>query len=134
MAGTPDDFISAYNERDWERMRAMFASGCVYEQIGRPKQRVEGPAEVVKVFQGWADAVPEARGQIAGRIEAGDGATLEIELEGKMKGPYGDFSPAGKPPVARAALVFHLDGDGRISELRNYYDSLVLYQVLGIQG
>ncbi len=134
MTGVADEFVSAYNERDWERMRGLLAAGCVYEQVGRPKRVAEGADRVIEVFQAWAGAVPEARGTITARIEGEGGVAIELDLEGSVRPPFGDFAPSGKPPVARAALMFHLDGDGRITELRNYYDSLVLYQVLGIEA
>lgn len=132
-ASAPDEFIAAYNERDWDRMRSLFAEGCLYEQVGRPKRRVEGPDQVVEIFRGWADAAPEARGEVSHRVTGEAGAAIELILWGSLQPPFGDYTPSGSPPYVRAALVFHLDADGRISELRNYYDSLVLYQLLGIQ-
>jgi steroid delta-isomerase-like uncharacterized protein len=132
-AGAPDEFIAAYNARDWERMGSLFASGCVYEQVGRPKRKVEGPDSVVEIFKGWAEAAPGARGEVADRVVGETGAAIELILWGSLEPPFGDYTPSGSPPFVRAALVFHLDGDGRIRELRNYYDSLVLYQLLGIQ-
>jgi steroid delta-isomerase-like uncharacterized protein len=133
VGAAADAFIGAYNERDWIRLGEQLAEGCVYEQVGRPKRRVEGRAAVVEIFRGWATTAPEATGEIADRIDAESGTALEIVLYGSLKAPFGDFTPAGKPPSVRATLIFHLDDDGRVRELRNYYDSLVLYQVLGIQ-
>jgi steroid delta-isomerase-like uncharacterized protein len=132
-AGAPDEFIAAYNGREWDRMRSLFAPSCIYEQVGRPKRRVEGPDEVVEIFKGWAEAAPEARGEVGDRVASEDGAAIELILWGSLEPPFGDYKPSGTPPYVRAALVFHLDSDGRIRELRNYYDSLVLYQLLGIQ-
>lgn len=129
--GPPDAFISAYNDRDWERLRATLAPGCVYEEIGRPRRHIEGAEEVARVFQGWATAVPELVGEITRRV-AGDGAdALEVEWKGSLEAPFGDYAPAGRPPVARAAMFFYLQ-DGHIGRIHSYYDSLVLYQVLGI--
>ena len=132
-AGAPDEFIAAYNGREWDRMRSLFAEGCVYEQVGRPKRHVEGPDAVVEIFRGWAEAGPEARGEVADRVVGEAGAAIELILWGTLEAPFGDYTPSRTPPYVRAALVFHLDADGRIRELRNYYDSLVLYQLLGIQ-
>jgi ketosteroid isomerase-like protein len=129
--GPPERFLAAYNDRDWDGLRAVLAPGCVYEEIGRPTRRVEGPDEVLRIFHGWAVAVPEATVEITGRVGGGGGVALEVELRGARTGPFGDFAPTRRRPAARAALVFYLD-DGLIRELHNYYDSLVLYQVLGI--
>lgn len=133
MAGAPEDFVAAYNDRDWERMRGLFATGCVYEQVGHPKRVAEGPGAVVDAFRAWAETAPEAKGEITGSVAAERGAALELDLQGSPQAPFGDFTPTGTHPVARAVLVFELDDGGQIKGLRNYYDSLVLYQVLGIQ-
>src|SRR5262245_2240501 len=129
----PDDFIAGYNERDWERLRGSLADECVYEQIGRPKRLAETGDEVVEIFRGWANTAPDAKGEIVDRVDGPDGVAIELDLLGPLKAPFGDFTPAGKQPVVRAALIFHLDDEGKIRALRNYYDSLVLYQVLGIR-
>jgi steroid delta-isomerase-like uncharacterized protein len=131
--GPADEFIAAYNAREWDRMRSLFAEACLYEQVGRPKRRVEGPDEVVEIFKGWAEAAPDARGEVADRVIGEASTAIELVLWGSLEPPFGDYTPAGQPPFVRAALVFHCDPDGRIRELRNYYDSLVLYQLLGIQ-
>jgi steroid delta-isomerase-like uncharacterized protein len=134
MAGTAGErFVTAYNERDWDAMRSLLAEGCAYEQMGHPKRRAEGADEVTAVFRGWAETAPEARGRITSQVEGPAGVVAELDLAGSLAGPFGDYTPTGRPPVAKAALVFKLDADGRVTELRNYYDSLVLYQVLGIQ-
>lgn len=132
-AGPAGEFIAAYNAREWDRMRSLFAESCVYEQVGRPKRRVEGPDEVVEIFKGWAEAGPDARGEVADQVIGEAGAAIELILWGSLEPPFGDYTPSRQPPFVRAALVFHFDSDGQIQELRNYYDSLVLYQLLGIQ-
>lgn len=129
--GAPERFLAAYNARDWDGLRAVLAPGCVYEEVGRPTRRVEGPDEVLRIFHAWAVAVPEATVEITRRVEAEAGAAFEVELRGALTGPFGDFAPTRRGPAARAALIFYLE-DGGIRELHNYYDSLVLFQVLGI--
>lgn len=129
----PEQFIAAYNDRDWGRLREALADDCVYEQIGRPKRRAESAEEVVDVFRAWAQTAAEAEGEIENRVSGEDGIVLELILHGPKRPPFGDFTPAGKRQSVRAALVFRLDERGRIRSLRNYFDSLVLYQVLGIQ-
>jgi steroid delta-isomerase-like uncharacterized protein len=130
--GATEEFIAAYNDRDWDRLRAVLAPGCIYEQIGRPKRRVEGAEAVVSVFQAWAAALPEGGGTVVTRTVASDSAVaLEGEWVGALRGPFGDFSPTGRRPKVGVALFFYL-GDGLIRELRTYYDSLAVYQVLGV--
>lgn len=129
--GIAEEFLEAFNEQDWERMRSLLTDDCVHEQLARPKRRVEGADAVVALFQGWATAMPDARGEIAATVVGDRGVTLEIEWVGTMTGPFGDFSPTGRRQSAQAALVFHLE-DGQIKEFRHYFDSLVVFQLLGV--
>src|SRR5262245_620347 len=108
MQTAPEEFVDAYNERDWERMRGTLAEGCSYEEIGRPRHNSEGIEDVIRVFQGWAKAVPEARVELVGSAGEGDAVALEAEIKGALKGPFGDFSSSGTPPAARVALFFKL--------------------------
>lgn len=129
----PTELLAAYNERDWDRFRAQLAPDCVYEEIAKPSRRVTGREEIEQVFRGWAAAVPEARATVKAEVSGADGLAVEVEWLGAEQAPFGDFAPSGHPPVARGAIFFFLRDDGLIAEFRHFYDSLVLYQVLGIQ-
>ena len=125
-------FVSAFNERDWEAMRALFAPDCVYEENAKPPRRVQGADAVVDAFQGWAGAVGELRGHVRNIVAAEDKVALEVALEGPMKAPFGDFSPTGKPPAVRGSFFFLFE-DRTVRELRLYFDKLALFQILGIR-
>jgi steroid delta-isomerase-like uncharacterized protein len=125
-------FVAAYNDRDWERMRGLLASDCVYVEITKPERRVEGGDEVVRVFQAWAQSVPDPKGAVTNAIAQDSAIAIEVELQGMAAGPFGDFSSAKKPAVLRGAFFFAFEGE-LIKEFRLYFDSLVLFQVFGIR-
>jgi steroid delta-isomerase-like uncharacterized protein len=126
-------FISAFNERDWERMRSLFSAECVYEEITKPPRRATGADAVVTAFQTWARTAPEIRGRVANVVAGDDQVALEVALEGAMKAPYGNFSPAGKRPIAQGSFFIAFE-DRLIRELRVYYDSLAVFQILGVRA
>lgn len=127
----PERLLAAYAARDWPEFRELLTPGCVYEEVAQRPRRVEGAEAVLQVFRVWAAAVPGARPDIT-RVVVGDSSVaLEVEWPGARQAPFGDFSSAAVQPVVRSALIFYLE-DERVAEFHHYYDSLVLYQVLGI--
>lgn len=130
-ATAPERFLTAYNAREWERLHELLAPECQYEEVGRPRRQVAGAEQVAMIFRGWAEAAPGLRGEVRHRVTQGDTVALEVDLAGSRDAPFGDYRFAGRPPSARAALFFSLDG-GRITRINAYYDSLVLFQLLGL--
>ncbi len=129
----PHALLAAYNDRDWERFGDRLAVDAIYEEIARPARVVEGREQIVAVFRAWAEAVPEARARIRREVIGTDSIAFEIEWLGGEAEQFGDFRPTGRRPLARAAAYFLVDGL-EVREFRHFYDSLVLYQVLGIGG
>jgi steroid delta-isomerase-like uncharacterized protein len=101
------------------------------EEIGTPRRRIEGRGQIVEAFRAWAKAIPDASGVVTDVVAEDGKVAIEVRWEGTMTGPFGDFSPTGRRQRARAALFFHFEGE-RIRELRHYYDSQVIFQLLGI--
>jgi len=125
-------FVAAFNEREWGRMRSLLGERCVYEEITKPPRRFEGADQVVAAFQAWARAVPEPRGRVSNAVAGDDQVALEVTWEGSMHGPFGNFAPARRPPMAQGCFVFRFEAD-RVIELHHYFDSLALFQILGIR-
>jgi predicted ester cyclase len=104
----------------------------VYEEITRPPRRAEDADQIVRLFQAWAKALPDPQVSVKSAIAEGDNVAVELRVIGAMHGPFGDFSPRRKPQVMCGAVFCSYEG-GLIKELRNYFDSLALFQVLGIR-
>lgn len=125
-------WLAAYNDRDWEAFREQLAPDCVYEEIVKPPRRFEGADAIIEVFKAWAEAMPGPRARLVSLVHSGDERlAIEFALEGTQS-PFGDFGPSGRPPQTFGA-IFATIGNGRITSLRAYIDSLALYQVLGIR-
>jgi steroid delta-isomerase-like uncharacterized protein len=123
-------FISAYNDHDLERLGSQLAPDCVYEEIATGR-RAEGSEQIVELFQGWMQAMPDSKGTVTRAVGGDDSVGLEVRWEGTMTGTFGDFQPTGKRQVTPAALFFSFAGD-QIREFRQYFDSAALYEQLGL--
>ena len=44
--------IDAFNNGDWEQMRALLASDSYYDELGT-ERKIEGPDKNVELFKGW---------------------------------------------------------------------------------
>src|SRR3954447_24905570 len=96
-------FISAYNDHDLERLGSQLAPDCVYEEIATGR-RAEGSEQIVELFQGWMQAMPDSNGTVTRAVGGDDTVGLEVRWEGTMTGTFGDFQPTGKRQVTPAAL------------------------------
>jgi len=128
--------VDAFNAGDWERFKATFADGAVYDEAATQRHLV-GHEAIVEANRGWREAFPDARGRVE-RAMADDGiVTLEITWEGTQSGPLrmpgGDIAPSNRHVVVKAAEVFDVEGD-KIREAHHYFDLMGLLQQVGAAG
>jgi steroid delta-isomerase-like uncharacterized protein len=125
-------WVAAYNGREWDAMRDVLASDCIYEEIVKPPRRFVGAGAIVEVFEAWATAMPDPHARVVALVGDDERMAMEFSLEG-AESPFGDFRPSGRKPQTFGAIFFTFGG-GRITALRAYLDTLALYQVMGIRG
>ena len=127
--------IDAFNSGDWERVRAVLASDCRYDELGT-ERKVDGPEKIVELFKGWKQAFPDAVGTVTSAVASGDKAALEVTWSGTHTGPLataeGTIPASGKRQETPAAFFFTFAGD-KIKESRHYFDSLTLLKQIGAQ-
>jgi steroid delta-isomerase-like uncharacterized protein len=125
--------IEAFNAGDWQRVKATLAPDSVYDEVGT-QRRLQGADEIVQAFQGWKQAMPDAKGTITNAIASGNTVTLEITWEGTQTGPLmgpgGSLPASGKRQVTRAAQIATIQGD-KIKETHHYFDMMSLLQQIG---
>ncbi len=127
--------VDAFNNGDWERMRAMLASDSRYDELGT-QRKIEGPEKIVELFKGWKTAFPDAVGTVTSAVGSGNKAALEVTWKGTHTGPLGTaegtIPASGKRQETPAALFFTFEGD-QIKESRQYFDSMTLLKQIGAQ-
>lgn len=128
-----EECVEALNASDWERLRATFAADAVWDEVGT-QRRVQGVSAVIELSRGWRAAFPDARGTVTNAVAAGDTAVMELAYEGThdgpMETPQGGIPPSGKKVTVRAVMVAQVR-DGRITEVREYFDVLTLLTQIG---
>ena len=127
--------VEAFNEGDWERVRAGLAPDCRYDEFGT-QRKVEGSEKIVEFFKGWKQAFPDVLGTVTSAVASGDKAALEVTWNGTHTGPLetaeGTIPASGKRQVTPAAFFFTFEGD-KIKESRHYFDSMTLLKQIGAQ-
>ena len=127
--------IDAFNNGDWEQLRASLAVDSLYDELGTQRM-IEGPEKIVELFKAWKKAFPDAAGTVTSAVASGNKAALEVTWKGTHTGPLetaeGTLPASGKRQETPAALFFAFDGD-KIKESRHYFDSMTLLKQIGAQ-
>lgn len=125
--------VEAFNEADWERMRATLAPDSVYEEPGT-QRRMQGIDEILAANQGWKSAFPDAHGTITSAYGDDEHATVEITWEGThdgtLSGPMGDLPPTHRRITVQAVEVVTLR-EGKVASDHHYFDVLSMLAQLG---
>lgn len=124
--------IEAFNARDWNRFRELLAPNAVYDEIGTGRKSV-GRDEVVGTIRGWTEAFSNVKGTVNSSMALNDRVLIEVTYkgtqDGELRGPTGSIPPSDRSITTRCAEVCRIS-DGRIVELRNYFDMLSMLQAL----
>jgi steroid delta-isomerase-like uncharacterized protein len=127
------DEIAAFNAGDWDRMRGMLAPDCVYEELAT-QRRIEGPDAIVEANQGWKAAYPDAEGTVDDVFACGDRVVVQVTWQGTHRGPLtlpeGEIAATNKRVTIPACQVMRC-ADGKITELRQYFDMLGMLEQMG---
>lgn len=124
----------AYNEKDWDSVRDALAPGFVYEEVATHR-RAEGVEEVLELWRGWAEALPDSRATFGNAYVAGSDVILELTWRGTQTGPLrtpeGEIPPTGKGIDLPSCQVLHVEG-GKATSMRQYFDMQTLLTQLGV--
>jgi len=128
--------VIAYNDRNWDAVRASLAPRVVYDEVGT-QRRIEGVDEVITAWNGWASALPDSRATFDATHVSGDIAILELTWRGTHKGalktPAGEIAATGKKIEIRACQVVEVAGD-KVKSIRHYFDMATMLQQIGAMG
>ena len=125
--------VDAFSRGDWERLRTALAPNTVWEQVCT-EDRLEGPDAVVDHNRAWKRAFSDARGSVTNALCTDDTAVLEVTYQGTHDGdlqtPQGAIPPSGRSASVRTVLMVRV-ADGRITEVRQYFDLLTILGQIG---
>ena len=131
MAKAP---IIAYNEKNWDAVKASVTSGFVYDEVGT-QRRVQGINDFLAAWRGWATALPDSKATFHSALVSGNTVVLEVTWRGTHTGPLqtprGEIAPTGKKIDIRACQVIEIAGD-KPQAMRHYFDMATLLKQLGV--
>ena len=136
LIDTAKALLQAYNDKNWDAIRAGIASNFIYDEVGT-KRKVQGADQTIALWQGWAKALPDSRATVNSALASGNTAVLELTWQGTHNGPLdtpnGPLAPTGKRIEIRACQISELAGD-KAKAQRHYFDMATLLQQLGVGG
>lgn len=126
--------VDAWTAGDWDRLRGALAPDVVYDEVGT-QHRLVGADGFVQSYQAWKKAGPDGKGTVTRALASGDTVLIEVTWTATQTGPIetakGPIPPSGKQWNVRGAQVITVK-DGRIKELRQYFDLLTILQQIGV--
>jgi steroid delta-isomerase-like uncharacterized protein len=127
--------IDAFNNGDWEQMRGLLTSDAHYHEFGT-ERAIEGPEQIIQLFEGWKTAFPDAAGTVTSSVASGDTAVLEVTWKGTHTGPLttaaGTIPASGKSQETPAAIFYVFEG-AKIKASRHYFDAMTLLKQIGAE-
>ena len=125
--------ITAYNEKNWSKVKDMLAADAVYDEKGTHRQ-IQGVGEIIDAWQGWAKAIPDSKATFVGEFASGDTAVFELVWKGVHTGPLqtptGTIPASNKPIEVPACQVVQVEG-GKVKSVSHYFDMLTLLTQIG---
>jgi steroid delta-isomerase-like uncharacterized protein len=125
------EFYRAFNEKDLDLIRTVAHPDAIVQSI--PFDETE---KLIDHCESWATALPDGKVDVTNLIVQGDRVVAEITGRGTHEGPFkgpGDVTipPSNRAIEIRLIEVFELR-DGKIAEMRQYYDARSFMTQLGI--
>jgi steroid delta-isomerase-like uncharacterized protein len=125
--------ITAYNDKDWSKVKDMLAADAVYDEKGTHR-RIQGAGEIIDALQGWAKAFPDSRATFVREFASGDTAVFELVWKGVHTGPLqtptGTIPASNKPVEMPACQVVQVEG-GKVKSTSHYFDMLTMLAQIG---
>jgi steroid delta-isomerase-like uncharacterized protein len=129
-ASTVKAIYDAFNARDFDRLASYAAPDARATSI--PFGATGGFRED---FETWGKAFPDGNVEVKNLIAQGDQVVAEVvgrgTHQGTLSGPTGDIPATGRRVELPLAEIYRLR-DGKIVELRYYFDAFTFLSQLGI--
>jgi steroid delta-isomerase-like uncharacterized protein len=125
--------VIAYNEKNWEKVKATVVEKAVYDEKATGR-RLQGINQIIEAWQGWGKAIPDSKATFVGEYASGNTAILEMVWKGVHTGPLqtptGTIPPSNKPIEVPACQVVKVDG-GKVQSVTHYFDMATLLKQIG---
>jgi steroid delta-isomerase-like uncharacterized protein len=123
----------AYNDKNWDRVKAAFAPDGVYDEKATHR-RIQGIGPILEAWKGWATAIPDSKATFLREQASGNTAVFEVVWRGVHSGPLhipsGTIQGSHKPIEVPACQVISIEG-GKVKSFTHYFDMLTLLTQIG---
>jgi steroid delta-isomerase-like uncharacterized protein len=127
------ELLDAFNSNNWEKYKQYMTQNAVYNEVGS-QRRIEGIGQIIETFQGWKQAMPDAKGRVSNIFAGNNYVTIEVTWTGTHTGPLttptGTIPASGNSHTTPGAWILHFEGD-TVIESRNYFDMVTLLTQIG---
>jgi steroid delta-isomerase-like uncharacterized protein len=128
--------ILAYNEKNWDKLRASVDKNIVYDEKGTGR-RVEGVDALIELLKGWGRALPDSKATFNETMVSGNSAVFEVVWKGTHSGPLatpnGTVPASNKPIDVPACQVLTVEGD-KVKKFTHYFNLMTLLTQIGAAG
>ena len=131
---TFETWIGAHREHDLDSMLSFVTEDITIESAaGSAMPPANGKDQARRHWETIYGTFPDMKMQAVDLTEVGDTLFAEISHSGTMEGPMGEKQPTGKSYELTGA--FRLDfSDGKISNIKSYWDTGTMARQLGLMG
>jgi steroid delta-isomerase-like uncharacterized protein len=123
------ELASAWNARDFDRMRSLLGEGYTY--TGPDGREQPGPEAALAVARLFASAFPDATLEVVRVYVSGNVAVAEMIGRGTHEGDFLGIAPTRRKATMAVCNIIELRDDKAYRE-REYFDLAGMYAQLGV--
>ena len=123
------EWAVAWSAGDTNRLAAIFADDCVYEDV-TIGVLTHGKAELKAFADGIFAAIPDFAVKLTAHFAAGGWAGMEWTMSGTHRGDLPGLPATGKPFTLRGSSILELSAD-RVGRCTDYWDMAAFLKQIG---
>jgi steroid delta-isomerase-like uncharacterized protein len=124
------EYIQAWSNHDIQKVRQLLHPQ--YSSLSIDGKRREGVEEGIEIATMYMNAFPDLKIDLKNIYSVGDIAVAEYVSQGTQQGEFLNINPTGKQVSIPVCEVIECR-DGKIYSERDYFDSALIMQQLGVQ-
>jgi len=129
-------FVSSFNNGDWGSLESTICPNISYIEIPT-KTEINGVDKFVELCKSWKSIMSDCSGEVTDAHASGNTVILEITWTGTQSGPMqtplGEHPSSGKFQKIDGVQILEID-DGKITNIKNYFDLLSMLMQFGAIG
>jgi len=120
-----NDYINYFNNRDWEKLKTLFAANYDYH----PQEGIEGPDGLVAFLQPFANSF-DAKVKIEDLVTDGDKVVYRGSVSGKHIADFQGMPPTNKDVNVSTIGICRIE-NGKVVEEWEVFEEMKMMQQLG---